>query len=69
MNGEDYPQSKELKRYTVRGGYTVYEQYEIQVEAVDETEAQKIGISHWDELQNSNDDSGFVIDDVWEDEE
>ena len=30
--------------------------------------AEKIGISHWDELQNSNDDSGFVIDDVWEDE-
>ena len=30
--------------------------------------AEKIGISHWDELQNSNDDSGFVIDDVWEEE-
>ena len=28
---------------------------------------EKIGISQWDELQNSN-EGGFVIDDVWEDE-
>ena len=73
MNGEDYPQSKELKRYTVRGGYTVYEQYEIQVEAVGETEAQKealkIPVEKWDELQSQNSDCGFTIDDVWEDEE
>jgi len=46
MNGEDYPQSKELKRYTVRGGYTVYEQYEIQVEAVDETEGTKRSVKN-----------------------
>ena len=30
--------------------------------------AEKIPVEKWDELQNSNDGSGFVIDDVWEDE-
>ena len=51
----------------------MYEQYEIQVEAVDETEAQKealkIPVEKWDELQSQNSDCGFTIDDVWEDEE
>ena len=62
-----------MKNYKVIGGFTVYEQYQINVQAKDSKDAikkaEKIGISHWDELQNSNDDSGFVIDDVWEDEE
>jgi len=61
-----------MKNYKVIGGFTVYEQYQINVQAKDSKDAikkaEKIGISHWDELQNSNDDSGFVIDDVWEEE-
>ena len=60
-----------MKTYKVIGGFTVYEQYQINVQAKDYKDAikkaEKIGISHWDEYQNSNDDSGFVIDDVWED--
>jgi hypothetical protein len=62
-----------VKTYKVIGGYTVYEQYEINVQAKDDKEAikkaEKIPVEKWSELQNSNDDSGFVIDDVWEDEE
>ena len=61
-----------MKNYKVIGGYTVYEQYEINVQAKDSKDAikkaEKIPVEKWDELQNSNDDSGFVIDDVWEDE-
>tara|TARA_Y100000401_G_scaffold104157_1_gene95741 strand:- start:386 stop:571 length:186 start_codon:yes stop_codon:yes gene_type:complete len=61
-----------MKNYKVIGGYTVYEQYEINVQAKDSKDAikkaKKIPVEKWDELQNSNDDSGFVIDDVWEDE-
>ena len=61
-----------MKTYKVIGGYTVYEQYEINVQAKDDKEAikkaEKIPVEKWDELQNSNDGSGFVIDDVWEDE-
>ena len=62
-----------MKNYKVIGGYTVYEQYEINVQAKDSKDAikkaEKIPVEKWSELQNSNDDSGFVIDDVWEDEE
>jgi len=61
-----------MKTYKVIGGYTVYEQYEINVQAKDDKDAiekaEKIPVEKWSELQNSNDDSGFVIDDVWEDE-
>ena len=61
-----------MKNYKVIGGYTVYEQYEINVQAKDDKDAikkaEKIPVEKWSELQNSNDDSGFVIDDVWEDE-
>ena len=61
-----------MKNYKVIGGYTVYEQYEINVQAKDSKDAikkaEKIPVEKWDELQISNDDSGFVIDDVWEDE-
>ena len=61
-----------MKTYKVIGGYTVYEQYEINVQAKDTKDAikkaEKIPVEKWNELQNSNDDSGFVIDDVWEDE-
>ena len=61
-----------MKTYKVIGGYTVYEQYEINVQAKDNKDAikkaEKIPVEKWSELQNSNDDSGFVIDDVWEDE-
>ena len=61
-----------MKTYKVIGGYTVYEQYEINVQAKDDKDAikkaEKIPVEKWDELQNSN-DGGFVIDDVWEDEE
>ena len=61
-----------MKTYKVIGGYTVYEQYEINVQANDDKDAikkaEKIPVEKWSELQNSNDDSGFVIDDVWEDE-
>tara|TARA_R100001594_G_scaffold39555_2_gene71344 strand:- start:488 stop:670 length:183 start_codon:yes stop_codon:yes gene_type:complete len=60
-----------MKNYKVIGGYTVYEQYEINVQAKDSKDAikkaEKIPVEKWDELQNSNDGSGFVIDDVWED--
>ena len=62
-----------MKNYKVIGGYTVYEQYEINVQAENSKDAikkaEKIPVEKWDELQNSNDDNGFVIDDVWEDEE
>ena len=62
-----------MKTYKVIGGYTVYEQYEINVQAKDTKDAikkaEKIPVEKWNELQNSNDDSGFVIDDIWEDEE
>ena len=61
-----------MKNYKVIGGYTVYEQYEINVQAKDSKDAikkaEKIPVEKWDELQNSNDGSGFTIDDVWEDE-
>ena len=61
-----------MNTYKVIGGYTVYEQYEINVQAKDDKDAikkaEKIPVEKWSELQNSNDDSGFVIDDVWEDE-
>ena len=60
-----------MKNYKVIGGYTVYEQYEINVQAENSKDAikkaEKISVEKWDELQNSNDGSGFVIDDVWED--
>mgnify|MGYP003120043285 FL=1 len=60
-----------MKNYKVIGGYTVYEQYEINVQAENSKDAikkaKKIPVEKWDELQNSNDGSGFVIDDVWED--
>ena len=60
-----------MKNYKVIGGYTVYEQYEINVQAKNSKDAikkaEKIPVEKWDELQNSNDGSGFVIDDVWED--
>ena len=60
-----------MKTYKVIGGYTVYEQYEINVKAKDDKEAiakaEKIPVEKWNELQNSN-DGGFIIDDVWEDE-
>ena len=63
---------RKMKTYKVIGGYTVYEQYEINVQAKDTKDAikkaEKIPVEKWNELQNSNDDSGFVIDDVWEDE-
>ena len=61
-----------MKTYKVIGGYTVYEQYEINIQAKNHKDAikkaEKIPVEKWDELQNSNDDSGFVIDDVLEDE-
>ena len=60
-----------MKNYKVIGGYTIYEQYEINVKAKDDKDArakaEKIPVEKWNELQNLNDDSGFVIDDVWED--
>ena len=60
-----------MKNYKVIGGYTVYEQYEINVQAENSKDAikkaEKIPVEKWDELQNSNDGSGFVIDNVWED--
>ena len=60
-----------MKNYKVIGGYTVYEQYEINVQAKNSKDAikkaEKIPVEKWDELQNSNDGNGFVIDDVWED--
>ena len=61
-----------MKNYKVIGGYTVYEQYEINVKAENSKDAikkaEKIPVEKWDELQNSNDDSGFVIDDELEEE-
>jgi hypothetical protein len=61
-----------MKTYVVRGGYTIYEQYEISVVAKNEKEAiakaETIPVKEWSELQSSNSDEGFVIDDVWEDE-
>ena len=61
-----------MKTYKVIGGYTVYEQYEINVQAENSKDAikkaEKIPVEKWEELQSSS-DSGFVIDDVWEDEE
>ena len=62
-----------MKTYKVIGGYTVYEQYEINVEAKDDKEAiakaEKIPVEKWDELQSQNSDCGFTIDDVWEEDE
>jgi len=67
-----YTRGGGMKTYKVIGGYTVYEQYEINVEAKDDKEAiakaEKIPVEKWDELQNSN-DGGFIIDDVWEEDE
>jgi len=61
-----------MKTYKVIVVFTVYEQYQINVQAKDSKDAikkaEKIPVEKWSELQNSNDDSGFVIDDVWEDE-
>jgi hypothetical protein len=52
-----------MKTYKVIGGYTVYEQYEINVEAKDNKEAiakaEKIPVEKWDELQSQNSDCGF----------
>ena len=60
-----------MKTYKVIGGYTVYEQYEINVQAKDDKEAikkaEKIPVEKWSELQSSN-ENGFIIDDVWEDQ-
>ncbi len=46
-----------MKNYKVIGGYTVYEQYEINVQAKDSKDAikkaEKIPVEKWDELQNS----------------
>ena len=43
-----------MKTYKVIGGYTVYEQYEINVQAKDDKEAikkaEKIPVEKWDEL-------------------
>ena len=62
-----------MKNYLVKAGHTTYVSYETIVKANNEKDAikkaEKLPIEKWDELQNSNDDSGFVIDDVWEDEE
>ena len=59
-----------MKTYKVIGGYTVYEQYEINVKAKDDKDAikkaEKIPVEKWSELQNSN-ENGFIIYDVWED--
>ena len=53
-----------MKTYKVIGGYTVYEQYEINVEAKDNKEAiakaEKIPVEKWDELQSQNIDCGFT---------
>ena len=62
-----------MKNYKVIGGYTVYEQYEINVQAENSKDAikkaEKIPVEKWDELQNSNDDRGGVSADGWEEEE
>ena len=59
-----------MKRYMVRGGYTIYEMYEISVEANNKEEAvskaDKIPLEEWYDLQKTGND--FAIDDVWEDE-
>ena len=62
-----------MKKYRVVGGYTVYEQYEINIQAKNHKDAikkaEKIPVEKWDELQSQNSDCGFTIDDVSEDEE
>jgi len=62
-----------MKKYRVVGGYTVYEQYEINIQAKNHKDAikkaEKIPVEKWDELQSQNSDCGFTIDDVLEDEE
>jgi len=59
-----------MKTYIIRGGHTIYETYEISVEAKDEHDAQskaeKIPLEKWDDLQQEN-GGDFVIDSVWED--
>ena len=58
-----------MKTYKVIGGYTVYEQYEINVQAKDDKDAikkaEKIPVEKWSELQNSN-EGGFVIHSIFQ---
>ena len=61
-----------MKRYIVRGGYTIYEMYEVSVEANNEEEAvskaDKIPLEKWDDLQQTG-GGDFTIEDVWEDDD
>ena len=60
-----------MKRYMVRGGHTIYEMYEVSVEANNEEEAvskaDKIPLEEWYDLQKTGND--FAIEDVWEDDD
>ena len=59
-----------MKRYIVRGGYTIYETYATTIEADNKVEAidkaRKLPLEKWDELQQTG-GSDFEIDDVWVD--
>ncbi len=59
-----------MKRYIVRGGYTVYETYATTIEADNKVEAidkaRKLPLENWDELQQTG-GNDFEIDDVWVD--
>ena len=60
-----------MKRYIVRGGYTIYEMYEISVEANNEKDAikkaEKLPIEKWKNFEQEN-GGDFAIDDIWEDD-
>ena len=59
-----------MKRYIVRGGYTIHETYATTIEADNKVEAidkaRKLPLEKWDELQQTG-GSDFEIDDVWVD--
>ena len=61
-----------MKRYMVRGGHTIYEIYEVSVEANNKEEAvskaDKIPLEKWDDLQQTG-GGDFTIEDVWEDDD
>ena len=60
-----------MKKYKVIGGFTVYEQYQINVQAKDSKDAikkaEKLPIEKWENFEKEN-AGDFAIDDVWEDE-
>ena len=69
MNGEDYPESIELKKYRVVASQTIYATYEIEVEAEDKEDAENVAlntyINDWDDERFENGDA-LTVDEIEE---